>query len=189
MIEKTTPVGPPETIPLEDRGVEIRDQQGTGSAWAHAATNAMELARRSGRRSWQNQWTWPRASSLEQIMEVKRRLGIRYGPEVSLADRSEYVDVPGVDRKVMPPELGGPAEPVTQPGWLPHLIDDVVAMLVETRHTPQSQVIRGRECHYAADIDMLLMPFGKGTLAGPRDWVVAASEQLDEAYYEAWGMS
>jgi hypothetical protein len=162
MIERSTPIGPPATIPM-------------GPSSLRAAYPA---------------WSMSHPLPLDRIMELKRQLGkVRYGPAVALENRMEYVDVPGVDRKVMPPELGGPADPVTQPGWLPQPIDDVVAMLVETRHTPQAQVIRGRECHYASDIDMLLMPFGKGTLAGPRDWVVAASEQLDEAYYEAWGMS
>jgi hypothetical protein len=157
MIERSTPVGPPETIPC-----------GWSRIPGRGATQTIPL---------------------EKILAF-RRMAVEVDRDSRLSSRrSEFVDIPGVDRKVMPPELGGPADPVTQPGWLPQPIDDVVAMLVETRHTPQAQVVRGRECHYDPDIDMLLMPFGKGVLAGPREWVVAASEQLDEAYYEAWGMS
>lgn len=173
MIARTTPIGPEPTVSLEGSSGTVRIGDGDPmpvTGWtAHLAQSPLRAA--------YDGWNRRRGD-----------LGIDLAEPG--ADRSvERVDFPMVDPKEMPEGMAGPAadRPSVTPGWLPLPLDDAVAMLIATGHTPHPAVVRGRECYWAAAIGLLLMPFGKGTLVGPRDWVIAASDQLDEDHYARWG--
>lgn len=192
MIERTTPIGPEPTTAIRGTGGTVT----VGGRTAEVQSLSARLGPSPLREAYSH-WNlrrWPRGQEmpLADIMELRRRIrALGVAPALLDGDRTaaDVIDVEAGDSKAL--ALRGPAAdpaPEITPGWLPIPLDDAVALVIQAGYTPQPAVVRGRDCYVnLVGTKLLLMPFGKGTLAGPWDWVVAASEQLDEDHYARWG--